>query len=382
MIRDVLQETQRRRHVAVVLPGPIAADAAVTDGLAVEIMAQLDRTIDVVRIHEDPDADSLLQALSNAVVYDDPPVTVPDLLWHREAASKVAVIVTNDMPKAQRRQSPNLLARLERETRSEPHARRLTVITIGDRDHLPHFAGGESSDVTLATVWWWNRIARWDVAAHMAQIDPPVADHRVLADVLTETIVEIARWDLDLAQTMAQLWSGDADDIGKFLNARVLSGFTVGTAERCGTRPGDTIIDLWDDLLIDGWHDSCSASAHALTADPARLDRLIWAAQARILLPWIEERREVLYQRVINVMGRGRFQAAVLDLFDPPLEVTNVIEIGPLRRIIDIRIGDTNPHLRSAARRLHEARNQLAHLKPLGLAQLRELVAAVTRLTG
>jgi hypothetical protein len=39
-------------------------------------------------------------------------------------------------------------------------------------------------------------------------------------------------------------------------------------------------------------------------------------------------------------------------------------------------IGSGNPELRDAARRLREARNSLAHLRPLRLAEQESLVAA------
>jgi hypothetical protein len=380
MIREVLQETARHRHVAVVLPSSMAADPRVTDPLAFEITAQLDRRTDVRRVHDDPDAESLLKIIGGAIVFDDLPATVPELLWHRDAVSTIAIVVTADLPKSRRDEFPAILSRLESETRSAPNTERLTLVTIGDRDHLPQFPGRETSDVSLATVWWWNRIARWDVAAYMAQVDPAVAESRIVGDVKTETIVEIARWDLELAETMAKSWSGDPQDLGSFLNAQNLPARINDIAEQCGPRPSEAILDLWDCSLVDGWHDICSPSAHALTAEPKRIDRLVWAAQARVLLPWIEERREVLHERVKALMGRNRFQAALTDLFDEPPNTAGPIEIGPLRRIVELRLGGTDITVRSAARRLNNARNHLAHLEPLSLGQLRELVVAGAKL--
>lgn len=357
----------------------MAADPELTDSLAVEIISQLEQFhLDPRRVHDDPEALSVLQIIGSAVVYFEPPATVLDLLWHRDAASTVAVVVTTDLPKQRQSELPGLLARLETETRSAASDDRLTVVTIGDRQHLPR--GGESSGVALATVWWWNRVARWDVAAHISQAGPPTGETRVLADVKTETIVEIARWNLDLAARMAKSWSGDPQDISNFLEAQDISTQTIDCTDRCGPRPPESLIELWDRQLVDGWHDSCSISAHALCSQPKRIDRLVWAAQARVLLPWIEEHREILYGHVKKLMGQRRLQSALADLFEPPLTASGLVEIGPLKRIVEVRIGNTDTAVRAAARRLHDARNHLAHLEPLGLAQLRELVVAASKL--
>ena len=217
----------------------MAADPELTDSLAVEIISQLEQFhLDPRRVHDDPEALSVLQIIGSAVVYFEPPATVLDLLWHRDAASTVAVVVTTDLPKQRQSELPGLLARLETETRSAASDDRLTVVTIGDRQHLPR--GGESSGVALATVWWWNRVARWDVAAHISQAGPPTGETRVLADVKTETIVEIARWNLDLAARMAKSWSGDPQDISNFLEAQDISTQTIDCTDRCGPRPPES----------------------------------------------------------------------------------------------------------------------------------------------
>lgn len=100
----------------------------------------------------------------------------------------------------------------------------------------------------------------------------------------------------------------------------------------------------------------------------------MWAAQARIVLPWIEQRREVLQERTIAKMSRKRFNDSLQQLFDPPLTDAGLVEIGDLYKVINARLGRTEPALRSTAWRLRDARNKVAHLDPLPLAELGELV--------
>ncbi len=90
----------------------------------------------------------------------------------------------------------------------------------------------------------------------------------------------------------------------------------------------------------------------------------------------------MLQNRVIELLGRARFREAATNMFvDQPIEDLDSIEVGPLRLLVDARIGGTNPKLRSAARRLHDARNKLAHISPLRYAELQELVTACDQMT-
>jgi len=381
LITDALAEINRGRHVCIALPAAMAEDPAITDALAGAVIDEINRTAMTCRVHSESGEDPLLAVLARAVDLDDPPATVPDLLRHYQAADTCFVAVAADFTAQQQKEFPELLQRLERETHSVPRTDRLSLVVIAGRQHLPHFAGGESSDVSLASVWWWHRIARWDTAAHISQVDPPRREARVLADVRTETIVEIARWDLALAERLAQDWSGDPEELSEHLtpSAADSAALPPEAAESCGPAPGDALLELWDRGRIDGWHDLAAPSALTLAATPRRLARAVWAAQARILLPWIEQRREILQGRAIEKMGRKRFQASLQNLFREPV-TDNLVEISHLRKIIDVRVGDVP--MRTAANWLYDARNQLAHLRPLKLGELRELVTACRDLTG
>jgi hypothetical protein len=377
LITETMGEIKRRRHVSIVLPQRMCDDATFTDGLAVSLIEEANRTAYTRRVFADGEARSLLEVISRAIVFDDPPATVPELLRHPEATDTVAVVVAADLPESQQAEFPKLLQRVDQETRPGPGEARLSLIVIGGHQHLPHFAGGETSDVSLAAVWWWNRIARWDAGAYISRIDPIASDPRILADIRAETIVEVARWDLSLAEHLAQCWSGDTHELSDHLENSDSGGESAEEInEDCGPRPREAALKRWNAGLLDGWHDIHSVSALTLSTSPHRLQRLVWAAQARIVLPWIEQRREVLQRKVVERLGRKPFNAVLQTLFDPPLTDTGLVEIGPLKRIIEIRVGGADPQLRSAARRLYHARNELAHLRSLNLAELRELVAA------
>jgi hypothetical protein len=266
------------------------------------------------------------------------------------------------------------------------------VVAIVTRSQLPAFPGGASSEIALTSIWWWARIARWDVAAHIAGLGAQARLSGVLEDVRAESIVELARWDLDLAERLAAEWSGELSVLPSLLpecgsagvNGKSGNAGRAGAAARAwqgaavgaGLRPPDLDLELWDQRMMDGWHDRQSVTVRSLTAAPDKLSRVVWAAQARVLLPWIEECRLALFARVTETMGAGRLTAVLRDGFDLPVKADTLVEIGVLDKVVQMAIGSGNPELRYASRRLREARNSLAHLRPLSLAEQESLVAA------
>lgn len=370
LITDTVGELKAGRHVFIALPAAMATDPAVTDSLSDAIAVDAGRDRTTRRLFAEPDLDSLLEVVARAVDFDDPPATVPELLGHYQGTGVTFVLVAGDHSPDRQAEFPKFLERVEQETHRAPAETRLSLVVIGGREHLPSFRGGADSDVSLATLWWWNRIARWDTAAHISHIDGPRSDERILADIRSETIVEVARWNLRLAEQLAQDWSGDPAELPDHLNETPREAEQPAeTRERCGTRPADSLLDLWDTGQLDGWHD-----AYSPAPTRQRLRRLVWAAQARIVLPWIEQRREVLQERTIAKMSRKRFNDSLQQLFDPPLTDAGLVEIGDLYKVINARLGRTEPALRSTAWRLRDARNKVAHLDPLPLAELGELV--------
>jgi hypothetical protein len=87
-----------------------------------------------------------------------------------------------------------------------------------------------------------------------------------------------------------------------------------------GLRPPEPILVFWDQHVVEGWHDQLSVTTCSLAAEPERLSRLVWAAQARVLLPWIEERRSSLQAQPAELLGPQRLASMLCEWFDPPIE--------------------------------------------------------------
>jgi hypothetical protein len=388
-IEDIVAEHGRGRHVATVLPAALARDPLFTDSLAVALLDELAaQSVDARRVYDGGPGTSVFDAFCQALIFgDDPPATIPDLLRHDEVRDMVAVVAAPDLCDPARAEFAEFLRRVEVESHTTGYGQRLSIIALVARGQLPAFAGGATSDVALTSIWWWGRVARWDVAAHIASLTGQSQLRGVLEDVRTESIVEVARWDLDLAERLADEWGGDPDDLKALLGEPCRlpevpgsSGVRARTrgwsTTSAGLRPPDGMVGMWDNHAVEGWHEQVSESAHTLAATPQRLHRLVWAAQARVLLPWIEERRLALYEFVLEALGGRRFAEVLRNAFDPPLTADASVEIGALARVVQIAIGSSDPELADVSRQLRRARNSLSHLRPLSLTEQQSLVAA------
>lgn len=381
-VRDIVAEHDRGRHVATVLPEALASDAIFTDGLGVAVMEEFARqSVPARRIYDAGDDASVLDTFSQALIFDDPPATVPALLGHPEVEQTVAVVVARDLGTSAREGLPTFLERVELESHTTTsQAQRLSIVAVLPRGQLPVFRGGASSDIAMTSIWWWARIARWDVAAHIANLVGAVRFQGVLADVRSESIVEVARWDLDLAEHLVVAWEGEPSYLPSLLkdwrpvSAAAVNGRRQDDAD--GLRPPGPVLALWDRRAVEGWHDQLSVSTCSLAAEPEKLSSLVWAAQARVLLPWVEERRSALHAHLTELLGPSRLASMLSDWFDPPVKADGLVEIGVLDRVIRMALGAKKPELRDASRRLREARNRLAHMRPLSLGEQESLLAA------
>jgi hypothetical protein len=387
-IGDIVAEHGRGRHVAVVLPKALAASPDFTDGLAVALLDEFASRFEAQRIYDPGPGRPVLAAFAEALVMGEPPATVPDLLHHDEARDKVAVVVAADLSGTARAELPGFLQRVELESHAGGYGRRLSIVALVTRGELPAFPGGTTSEIALTSIWWWGRIARWDVAAYIAGlgVSRGAAGTGVLADVRAESIVEVARWDLDLAERLADLWAGDPAELPALLGGCPerppgdRGGSPLkGTSTR-GTwddlRPPDSLLLAWDDRRFDRWHEQPSGSGYSLALSPGGLPRAVWAAQARVLLPWVEERRSLLLSRVKETLGNHRFAQVLQSGFEPPVKPDGSVEIGVLDRLVHLTIGSSDPELCEVSRHLRQARNLLAHMTPLTLAQQETLVSA------
>lgn len=380
-IHDIGTELIRGRHVAVVLPSALCTDEPFTDSLAVALIEHLHtHQLHPQRVHPQHEARSLLDNLCEALVWRDGdiPATVPELLFCPEVAGSVGVLVAADFCSSQRQELPGLLRRVETESRAHTDSSgRLSLVAIVDHRQLPSFSGGADTEVGMATIWWWGRVARWDATAHVVGLNPGTRASDVLEETRLETIVDVARWDLDLGERLASAWNGEPAELISHL--RPATSWTESVARNghaADFRPPLPLMDAWDERAVDSWHGSPRMEAAFLAADEGEMSRVVWAAQARVLLPWVEQRRVRLLETVIGLLGPRRFDEVLVRRLALEPSSDALIEIGVLDRAVRIGLGKTRADITEASRRLRVCRNAMAHLTPLTLSEQSGLVAA------
>lgn len=359
----------RRQHVTVVLPAYLRQHRDVTDALAAELAESGN---DARRIHPWTGNGNLTEAIGVEIDGYDPPVTVPDLLTSSVGVTKTYVLDATDLDPAHREDLPNLIRRVELESRTVARADRCTFVWILGSEDLPLFNGGDRSGVAVGTAWYWSRAARWDVTAHMA-VDDETARSTVASEIRLETILQIARWDFAVAELLMAEWDGDPSALA-VLRPDVELDRTVRWTKPTGSRPPDSLLAAWNCGVVECWHGVVEWSPTLEIEDSAFTKRLIWSAQARVLLPWIEVRRDRLDSRLRDLFGLERYQQLLKEFNRDQDHLEDIVEVGRLFAITKARVGNADRQLTEAAKRLWLARNQLAHLRPMAQDAVDELV--------
>lgn len=193
--------------------------------------------------------------------------------------------------------------------------------------------------------------ALWNASASIH--DPK---HRAL---LAHTVAHVAQWDYFLAELLLSAETQEA-----LYPVRALCDYA-----RCREWTAETP-KRWDQGTVDGGDEAIVHSALlAISGDLRQVRQRIWAGQAGVLLPLIEERR-------VSLVPECR---RYLDL---PVEIEGLlisdpfdIEVGQLARLIG-----RNPHappiIRKQVRQLRDARNKLAHMEPLDSSHARFLIGS------
>lgn len=378
LVADTVREVNRGRHAAVVLPAVLGDDQDFVSGLVGSLTTALwAANEDPRRVAADEEDIDPLAWLAQALDVDGGPLSTSQLLDHDEAAGKTAILDCTPLHSKLRREVSATVTRLVSESRPRPADRRPRLLLVCTRDALPRL-GAEYTDVTFESLWWWGRLSRWDVAA---QIQPAIqarSEPGVLRDVRLETLIEVCRWDIRLAARLADGWDGDPDllpalideaaspDVAKCPPARL--------SRNSGRRPNGDLVDYWDSGAVDLWHDECVTAVRSVADRAKAVRHAIWSAQARVLLPWIEARRQAVAADLLRTRGKAAVHSVIGG-------VPDVLEVGPLFVAVKALSGRNRPALRDAVYLLWQARNKLAHLQALTTDEQRDLVTVFAGLS-
>jgi len=371
-VREIARVAQAGQHVLAVLPQHIATKADYSDTLAAAIGREIGGYSQ--RVYPTPGQGTLVEALGFNMTndFDNAPVTVPTLLTHPDSVGRTFICDISDLMDDHQSELLKFLDRLDAESRSIGSSERSTLVFVVTRE----FAREDASSVALVNRWYWDRVARWDVAALLA-LHGRLQEVGILGEARLETIIEIAKWDLELAVELEQEWNGSEVDLDRRFATRPIRGTSGKPLRRSDDKtPPESLVEDWDAGSVDSWHGLPTLNPTVTASHPDTLSRLIWSAQSRVLLPWIELRRTRVEQIVRQKLGVARMTAAINEyttrypgvVFD-----TTLVEVSTLLRIINARFGSSEERLRLSTQCLLSARNRLAHLNPIPHIQLVEL---------
>ena len=171
-------------------------------------------------------------------------------------------------------------------------------------------------------------------------------EHRAL---LAHTVAQVAQWDCVLAEQILGLPLNEALNPAGILQQYARDRGWTAETPRC-----------WEMGTVDGPAER--PIVHSALLEVSGVSRLVrqrvWAAQAAVLLPLVEERRVGLvarYGRYLNLPIKTEAGRRI----DDPLD----LDVGQLAWYLD-RTGKPQV-LRKQLRRLRHFRNKLAHMEPL-----------------
>lgn len=243
---------------------------------------------------------------------------------------------------------------------SYAHARRGAVPDAGSPPIFvtplsgPGFEEADLADPMLSYREFRDVIDRDDLLMLALQNPGASRRSRAIRSLFANTVADIAQWDPVLAQ---RLLNGGPEAtleprpiLGRYAEER---GWTAETREAwsTGTRDGPRRRPVVHSALL------------LVQGRERELNRRLWAAQAAVLLPLLEERRIELVDR-----NRHRFTRLPFETDYGVIETPEDMELGDLVLYFS-RHREGGRGVLGPAHRLRKFRNELAHLRPLAYDQ-------------
>ena len=244
-----------------------------------------------------------------------------------------------------------------------PNGRPVLIVVARKRD-LNVTAAERINLSEIRTTWWWGAVGHLDTELSVARSAPH------LDRLQRTTVAQLAAWDLSAASALAFAWDGQMRSLrrtaGEILTSADVSQ-SASSRSKPRRSPTPPLIDDWSVGSLDTWDGRLRF--HADTLSEEGFARSLWHAQARVLLPSLEEAR---YQ-IEEILTRT-LPSAVLSSLDQEVRDDGLPEFAAMRRVLR-RHGHSVDHgtwkLITAA---IPVRNSLAHMRPVPIADLEQLL--------
>lgn len=233
------------------------------------------------------------------------------------------------------------------------------LVVLGGRGLVQMLPASETS---LVPLWWTGVMDRLDTGVYVAGAGGVEAD----AEVLRESIVEVAGYDLDLALQLAKSWNGSEPQLLELLRGHgVIDPPETGLPTARGDVHFGPDANLWDGGLLDRWDSRDAAHVHStllLALDRTDLIRTrLWRAQLRTVMPLIDEHRG----RIADWLRSEVREGYPLPEIPEPVDLYRAFQDHP--RLKSWRGG----RRKQLVSWMYSSRNSLAHMRPLAMSDVR-----------
>lgn len=236
------------------------------------------------------------------------------------------------------------LRRLQHRARQNGESNRPVIIVV---HRCPWPGDGAFDDVAITQLSFNDALSRADIVSLAHSLLPTRGISKVLRKVLVHTVASISLTDLDLLTHVAsESLSEMTVPFDSLLTWARNQGFSRDSADLPRMYLEGEVLE--------------HSVALALRGDRAGINRRIWAAQAGILLPWVEEERSKLVPELKAWLPKEH-EGQIMQEF----------EVGTLDFLISR--GSAPASLKNRTRLLRDIRNNLAHCGIISYSCLRAL---------
>jgi len=212
----------------------------------------------------------------------------------------------------------------------------------------------------VAVHWWWGVFDRLDTETRLV-----ATTQRRLNPLDTAVVVEVAGWDLECAEFLAENWDRSTGGLPHALmQYRESRSWTSGPdspnntdSYRVSAAPPAELENDWRAGLVDRWGLGIRSAPHTL--GDKEVAQRIWMAHNRTLIPYVDEER-AYFERVILRKASLRALDGMRRRDD------DIIEIGSLAWLVSSRRVDIGKEARLRLQAFRDLRNDLAHRRPVG----------------
>jgi hypothetical protein len=297
----------------------------------------------------------------------------------------------------------SLVSRLLATTRGRPIGQRPRLLVGARIGDLPAALADRIDPLACRVHWWWGRTALPDTAVVVA-LSRLSAVRRSSTDyaqflrelVAADVVAELAGPDLAMARALAMAWDGHVSTLPGVVDAtaggaggptRATVGGPVTADERRDrywAQPPRALRPAWAAGDVDAWGGQVVVSLRVMSPQDRATEcgRRLWRGQHRALTPLVDENRS-LVERVFRARAGRRALVRIAEAGrrqpDDSAAASTALELKEMYWAVKDGLATMPVAHWTLLCRLYEARNALAHLRPLTDRQLDGLAEAVVR---